>query len=240
MVRQRIWDKLTPFARPDTRFHLDFSEFIPDFEGSESVADMLLADPVFATDELVFVTPDNSLDSLRRKLIEAGRRFVISSYNMRRGLLLLDPADVPAGHERYAAWLDGIEHFGHPVDLKTIAAMGRFGVLVTGASAVSTGGIRFGKGHGYFDIEWGIFSDLGLVDDETPVIAMVHDVQVVEDKLPASDAEIMVDVIATPTRRLTVQRTTRRPRGVNWELLSPESIAAAAPLRELARMRGIQ
>ena len=39
--------------------------------------------------------------------------------------------------------------------------------MVTGASAVSLDGVRFGKGHGFFDLEWGMFTDMGIVDDDT-------------------------------------------------------------------------
>ena len=35
IIRQQIWSKLHHVARPDTRFHLNFAEVIPDFEGSE-------------------------------------------------------------------------------------------------------------------------------------------------------------------------------------------------------------
>ena len=113
--------------------------------------------------------------------------------------------------------------------------------MVTGASAVSLDGVRFGKGHGFFDLEWGMFTDMGIVDDDTPVAAVVHDCQVVEDKLHPSETDILVDFIATPTR--TASRSSKRgkrPRGVKWDLLDPEQIAAdaAAPgAAEAARAR---
>jgi 5-formyltetrahydrofolate cyclo-ligase len=146
---------------------------------------------------------------------------------------------VPEGQERFAAWLDGIEHFGKPVTLEEISRLGRFDFMATGASAVSSDGIRFGKGHGFFDLEWGMFTDIGLADDATPVIAAVHDVQVVEEKLPASQTDIIVDLIATPSRLIEIGRHARRPRGIQWQLISPDLIAATPPLKELARMRGI-
>jgi hypothetical protein len=34
-----------PVAKPDSRFHLNFAEGIPDFEGSEKVIDRLVAQP---------------------------------------------------------------------------------------------------------------------------------------------------------------------------------------------------
>ena len=239
VVRQRIWDRLAPVARPDTRFHLNFAEVIPDFEGADTATDRIEALPAYQQSRLAFITPDNSLVELRRRMIAAQKPFVVSTYNILRGFRLIEPGSVPAGHERYAAWLDGIEHFGKPVTLEEISRLGRFDFMATGASAVSTDGIRFGKGHGFFDLEWGMFTDIGLADDLTPVIAAVHDVQVVEDKLPASETDIVVDLIATPTQLIEVARHTRRPRGIKWHLITAEQIAATPPLKELARMRGV-
>jgi 5-formyltetrahydrofolate cyclo-ligase len=238
-VRQKIWEKLAAVARPDTRFHLNFAEVIPDFEASETAIGRIEALPSYTESRLAFVTPDNSLVELRRRMILAGKPFVVSTYNMLRGFRLMAPGAVPPGQERFAAWLDGIEHFGTPISLEEISRLGRFDFMATGASAVSGEGIRFGKGHGYFDLEWGMFSDIGLVDDATPVIAAVHDVQVVEEKLPASETDIIVDLIATPSRLIEVDRHGRRPRGIKWHLISPDQIAALPPLKELARMRGI-
>ena len=99
--------------------------------------------------------------------------------------------------------------------------------------------MRFGKGHGFFDLEWGMFTDMGIVDDETPVAAVVHDCQVVEDKLHPSETDILVDYIVTPTRVHTVDKRGKRPRGVKWELLDPEQIAVTPPVQELQRLRGL-
>jgi len=239
LVRQKIWDKLALVARPDTRFHLNFAEVIPDFEGAEAAIGRIEALPSYQQSRLAFVTPDNSLVELRRRMIAAGKPFVVSTYNILRGFRLMEPGAVPEGQERFAAWLDGIEHFGKPVTLEEISRLGRFDFMATGASAVSSDGIRFGKGHGFFDLEWGMFTDIGLADDATPVIAAVHDVQVVEEKLPASQTDIIVDLIATPSRLIEIGRHARRPRGIQWQLISPDLIAATPPLKELARMRGI-
>lgn len=239
VFRQRIWDSLKAVARPDTRFHLRFSEFIPDFEGVEQATDRVTGLAAYRDSRLVFVTPDNSMTELRRRLILEGKPFVMSTYNMQRGFLYLAPGVVPREAATFAAWLDGMEHFARPVKLAELTEIGRFDFLATGASAVTAEGIRFGKGHTYFDLEWGMFTDLGLVDEATPVAAIVHDVQVVEDHLSPSDTDIPVDFIATPSKLTAITRTTRRPRGIRWGLLTPEEILASPPLRELARMRGI-
>jgi 5-formyltetrahydrofolate cyclo-ligase len=188
---------------------------------------------------LVFVTPDNSLTTLRRELIVQGIPFIMSTYNMRRGFLYMAPGRVPRHVAQCAAWLEGMEYFAQPISLAGIAELGRFSLAVTGASAVSMEGLRFGKGHVYFDLEWGLFTDLGLMDEATPVAALVHDVQVVEDKMFPSETDIAVDAVSTPSRFLPVERATRRPRGIRWDRLSRDQIVTIPPLLELASMRGI-
>jgi 5-formyltetrahydrofolate cyclo-ligase len=239
IIRQRIWGKLQEVAKPDTRFHMNFNEVIPDFEGSERATDHIVSMDAYKACKYAFITPDNCLVDLRRRMIKAGNPFVMSTYGIYRGFLYIEPGMVPKGAELYAAWLDGMEHFARPISLAEIAERGRFDLMVTGASAVSQDGVRFGKGHGFFDLEWGMFTDLGIVDEATPVVAIVHDIQVVEDKLHPSATDILVDYIATPSRLITVERRAKRPRGVKWELLEPEQIAATPPLQELRRMKGI-
>ncbi len=239
VIRQRIWDSLKAVARPDTRFHLSFSEFIPDFEGVEQATDRIVDLAAWKDCQLAFVTPDNSMTELRRRLIVEGKAFVMSTYNMQRGFLYMEPGIVPPQAAPFAAWLDGMEHFARSINLAELTEIGRFDFLATGASAVTKDGIRFGKGHTYFDLEWGMFTDLGLVDEKTPVVAIVHDVQVVDDHLNASETDIQVDYIATPSRLATVERRSRRPRGIKWDRLTRNEIVEIPPLKELARMRGI-
>lgn len=239
LIRERIWTKLHEVARPDTRFHMNFAEVIPDFEGSEAATDHLVQDPAYQASTFAFITPDNCLVDLRRRMIEAGKPFVMSTYGIYRGFLYLDPATVPPGAALYAAWLDGMEHFGVPVTLEEISRKGRFDYLVTGASAVSMNGVRFGKGHGFFDLEWGMFTDLGFVDEHTPVHAVVHDIQLVEEQLQPSETDILVDKIFTPGGTHVVERRAKRPSGVKWPLLDPKQIAETPPLQELQRLQGL-
>ena len=158
---------------------------------------------------------------------------------MARGFYVLRPGAVPQGHERYAAWLDGLTHFGEPLTLQSLAALGQFDYVVSGASAVATSGVRFGRGHGFFDLEWRIFSAMGLVGDNTPLATAVHDVQVLERRLFPSPDDVLVDWICTPTRTLAVPREASRPRGMRWQDISPEQIAAMPALAELHRTIGL-
>ncbi len=119
---------------------------IPDFEGSETATDHIVSMPAYKTCKYAFITPDNCLVDLRRRMIEAGIPSSCRPMAIYRGFLYIEPGMVPKGAELYAAWLDGMEHFARPISLAEIARRGRFDLMVTGASAVSMDGVRFGKG----------------------------------------------------------------------------------------------
>ena len=237
-VRRMIRSRLTEVALPDSRFHLDFAEFIPDFIGSDRALARLRELRCYRAGRYAFITPDNCLAALRTQMLLDAKAMVVSTYGIYRGFVLLEPDMVPEGQEIFAGWLDGLEHFGRSVTLAEIAARGAFDFMVTGASAVSLNGVRFGKGHGFFDLEWGMFTDMEVADERTPVVAVVHDAQVVEDMLSPSPTDITVDYIATPDRLHEATREDPRPRGVKWELLSAETIEATPPLEELQALRG--
>ena len=79
IIRQRIWTKLKDVARPDTRFHLNFAEVIPDFAGSEAATDHIVGLAPYKSCKYAFITPDNCLVDLRRRMIEAKIPFVMST-----------------------------------------------------------------------------------------------------------------------------------------------------------------
>ncbi|MGZ3611769.1 MAG: 5-formyltetrahydrofolate cyclo-ligase, partial [Ktedonobacteraceae bacterium] len=152
-IRQRVWNDLRHVARPDSRFHWNFAEFIADYEGSDVCAQRIRGLLAWQASNLMFITPDNNLEDVRRIAMEDGKRFVMSTYGIARGFLYIDPSLIPAERYGWASTLDGMDRFGKPMGLIDLTALGKFDLLVTGAAAISTNGIRFGKGHGYFDLE---------------------------------------------------------------------------------------
>lgn len=240
--REEMWALLRQVARPDSRFHWDFSSFIADFEGSDRCAEQIMAldtiRPSGGTGERrIFITPDNCLEDLRAALLRSGRGFVMTTYGITRGFFTLDAADVPKGEERFAATLDGFERFARPISLAELAVGTMFGVCVTGASALSSNGVRFGKGHGYFDFEFAVLSDLGLTDADTSVIGVVHDCQYVDTELRPQAHDVSVDLIVTPTRTMPIEAQEPRPRAyVRWDLLAGTEFERLSVVAELRAM----
>jgi 5-formyltetrahydrofolate cyclo-ligase len=235
-VRLDVWDALRRVAKPDSRFHLDFGEFIPDFEGSEAALERLLALPLYEGSRFIFITPDNCLEEFRARALRDGKTILVPTYGIRRGFVKLEPGDVPEGNEEYASWLDGMERFGEHVSLAQIKDVGQLDLLVTGGSVINHEGIRFGKGHGFFDLEWAMMYKIGAADTSTPVIAFVHDCQVANIKLQASPFDTVCDLIVTPSRVIEVDGANKPTRGVLWESLAPGMMDDIPPLRELKEM----
>ncbi|MCW2526279.1 MAG: 5-formyltetrahydrofolate cyclo-ligase [Pseudonocardiales bacterium] len=231
--RERIWKELAAVARPDSRFHWDFSSFIADFDGSDACAERVRELPAYQAGGAVFITPDNSTEALRAQVMADGRPILMTTYGIGRGFLLLDSTVVPAIDRRYAATLDGMDRFARPVTLAELSDGPKIALLVTGGSAVSANGVRFGKGHGYFDLEWAMLSEIGLVDDYSQVADVVHDCQVVDETLVGEDHDVAVDWIITPTRTIEVPDCGRALGRVRWELLEGSPLAHIPPIKEL-------
>ena len=146
-IRRKVWHSLSDVARPDSRFHLDFSEFIPDFAGSSAATDRFLDLPEFKSATIVFITPDNCLEELRRTSLEAGKIVLVTTYAIRRGFLLLDPRQIPPSRYEYASTLDGMEKVARPMKLSQMVAENlRVDYMVTGTGAINMDGVRYGKG----------------------------------------------------------------------------------------------
>jgi len=226
-IRLRMLD----VAVPDSHFHLDFTQFIPGFVGSPAAAARFAVHPVYRSARQIFATPDNGLLPLRQMLLEEGRDLVLPSYGLHRGFILMEADRIAKDHAVFASWLDGMDYFGRTVSLEELRMRGPFDLILTGASAITSGGLRFGMGARYLDVEWGVFAAAGLVTPQAAVVALVHDIQVVNASAPCLATDVLANYIVTPTRLLTCPVSTR-PSTLDWSIVSPE-LAASPPLREL-------
>ena len=235
-ARVKVWNALRTVALPDSRFHFDFSEFIIDFLGSRQAAERLTAMDIYQDAQVVFITPDNCLESLRSQTVRDRKVMLMTTYGIRRGFVEVLPGDVPPGLEEYAVLLDVIEKVGRHISLAEIQQKYRIDLLVTGGSAVTRGGARFGKGHGFFDIEWATLYSLGVVDTPTPVVDIVHDCQIVDEELDLSPFDTICDYIITPTQTLHVANPQKPVGGIYWDRLAPGMMESISTLRELLEL----
>lgn len=235
-VRERVWSELRKVAVPDSRFHFDFGEFIADFEGGDAAVDRLVAHRFYQQANFVFITPDNCLDRLRLKALQDGKTVLMTTYSIKRGFWLLDPRKIDPSLYLYAATLDGMERVAQPVSLAQIANMPTVEYMVTGTGAINHDGVRFGKGHGFFDAEWGMLYQLKRISTATPSAAVVHDCQVLDETLTPEIFDTVADVIFTPTRTIEVAGPHKPTCGIIWDRLDPHMLETIPPLQELKAM----
>ncbi len=224
-------------AFPDSRFHFDFGEFITDFVDSDRAVARLTSHRYYQDAEVIFITPDNCIEQLRYQALLDGKKVLCTTYSIRRGFWLLDPATISPDRYLYAATLDGMEREGRPLTLVEISEqLGTVDFLVTGTGAINEEGVRFGKGHGFFDAEWAMLYKMKAVTVATPTAAVVHDCQLLQEKLYPEIFDTVADVVFTPTRTLEVSNPQKPECGIVWDLLDPHMLATIPPLQELQQI----
>jgi 5-formyltetrahydrofolate cyclo-ligase len=216
-VRERVWARLERerAARfPGARGR------IPNFVGAERAAERLAATTEWREARVLKCNPDAPQLPVRRRAL-ADQKLVYMAVPRLRSekpfLRLRQDATIKA-HDAAPVALDELE----PVDL-----------VVCGTVAVNRDGVRIGKGGGYSDLELGLLVEAGLVGDATTLATTVHPLQVLDEELPETDHDFRVDLVVTPDETLTTP-SPRRPRGILWDHLTPEKIAAIPVLASRA------
>lgn len=227
--RERIWDLLQKegVARfPGARGR------IPNFTGAEAAADRLAALDRWQAARTLKCNPDAPQLSVRARALEEGRIVYMAVPRLREAkpFILLDPEKL-TGSPRSNASIRGASKAGRPV---TVRQMRHIDVVACGSVAVNRKGARIGKGGGFSDLEFGLLTEAGLIDEQTVVATTVHPLQVLEDDLPETRHDFRVDLIVTPDEVVRVRRR-RRPPGIVWADLDEEKIAEIPVLRSLRR-----
>jgi 5-formyltetrahydrofolate cyclo-ligase len=234
-VRERVWSDLRKVAVPDSRFHYDFGEFIADFDGGEAAVERLTSHRYYRDARIIFIAPDNCIERLRLQALRDGKTVLMTTYSIKRGFWLLEPERIAPELYPYAAMLDGMERLARPVGLDDIEALPSVDYLVTGTGAINHDGVRFGKGHGFFDVEWAILHMLGRITKDTPAAAVVHDCQLLDETLYPDVFDTVADVVFTPTRTIEVTAPQKPTCGILWDRLDPHMYETIPPLQDLKR-----
>ena len=193
---------------------------------------------MFTGARVVFIAPDNCLECLRLATLQAGKSILMTTYGIRRGFWLLDPTSVPVNKWSYASTLDGMEKMGKHISLREMRESDLVvDLMVTGTGAINRRGIRFGKGHGYFDLEWALLSSLRIAGADTITVCVVHDCQVLDEAFVPELFDTVCDVIVTPTEMINVSQAQKPTCGILWPKLQPGMLEDIPPLRELRDMQ---
>ncbi len=214
------------------RFPFPIEDRIPNFVGAEAAAERAAALPEWKAARRLKCNPDAPQRPLRLRALRDGKIVFMAVPRLARArcFIRLDPSKL-GGRLAEAATIGGATKLGEAVDPD---ALGAIDLVVAGSVAVNASGRRLGKGGGYSDLEWALARELGAVDARTPVLTTVHELQVVRTAIPMTSHDVPVDLVVTPARVIRTRGRRPKPRGIRWEELSPDQIAAMPAIQ----MRG--
>ncbi len=199
-IRELIWKRLEEenialFPRP-------VYGRIPNFKGADKAASNLAKCKEFKEAEIIKVNPDSPQYKVREIALRQEKKVLVPTPRLRGDFFLLDPTRISSSDIPKASRISGFEKYGIMVSLESIE---RVDFIVAGSVAVDLNGNRVGKGEGYSELEFGILRELGKVDENTPIATTVHDIQIVNE-VPSEPFDVPIDIIATPTRLIRVNR----------------------------------
>ncbi|XP_063190829.1 methenyltetrahydrofolate synthase domain-containing protein isoform X1 [Chroicocephalus ridibundus] len=230
-VREKVWDYLeasglAAFPRPVHRR-------IPNFQGSHQACCSIKELDVFNRAREIKVDPDKPLEGVRLAALQARKTLLVPTPRLRTGLFnkIVPPSGATKEILRICATSQGVKEYSVPVGLDGKA---RVDLVVVGSVAVSEKGWRIGKGEGYADMEYAMMVSMGAVQEDTPVITIVHDCQVVDiaEEL-LDDHDLTVDYILTPTRTVKTNCKRPKPQGIIWHKVSYEMLEKIPILKSL-------
>lgn len=230
-IRQDIWRKLkeSGIGRPPI-FHR-----IPNFLGSERAARLLAEHKIWKEAGVLKVNPDSPQRPVRLFALEQGKLVIVPTPRLRSGFLLLDPRKIPRHRISEACTIRGSFIWGRPIRPEEFP---KIDLVVIGSVAVNRKGDRLGKSEGYAEIEWAIAYEEGKVDQQTPVITTVHDLQVIDEEFDVMPYDLPVDYIFTPTRYFRTERERPKPERIYWEYLPKKKLAEIPLLMERFKFKG--
>jgi 5-formyltetrahydrofolate cyclo-ligase len=147
--------------------------------------------------------------------------------------LLLDPRVISEERWEIASMLDGMERVARHITLAEIGRLKKIDLMVTGTGAINHQGLRFGNGHGFFDLEWAMLYTIGAIDGSTQTVAVVHKCQVLQEELIGEEWDTGCDFIVTNERVVEVEGASKPICGILWDKLQDEMLEDIEPLREL-------
>jgi 5-formyltetrahydrofolate cyclo-ligase len=230
-LREEIWSALTDAGV--TRFPGARGR-IPNFIGAEAAAERLRDTDCWRDARTLKSNPDSPQWPVRQRALEDGIVLYMAVPRLTRAdpFFVLDPRRLDEG-ARAASSIKGASRLGRTVPLSGLKPVD---LVVTGSVGVDRAGARLGKGGGFSDLEYAVAAAAGLIGPQTLIATTVHPLQLVGGgSIPMTAHDVPLDLVVTPDEVIACHRRHDRPKGVMWEHLTEEKLAAVPVL---AAMRG--
>ena len=225
-IRKAVWQKLYEEGISEDPFNR-----IPPFKGQNKAAERLRRLQIYKDAKRVMVPPDEAQKQVRLNILNDNKILIMATPGLRDGFYELNPRHIPIKRWTKAITTYGVTRWGRRL-FTSYEEIGKIDLLITGAVAVARDGVRIGKGAGFFDLEYVILRTIGSINEKTPIIALVDDIQIF-DTLPREEKDVAIDFIVTPTQVIDIKTSIPRPQGIDWSHLNSKAIKRMRPLAEL-------
>lgn len=232
-IREEIWRKME---------HEKVSLFpgawgkIPNFKGRERAAEKVLYLSPWKSAQWIKSNPDSPQQPLRERALLLEKVVYMAVPRLREERCFIELLPWRIKNKKRASTIKGAFSEGKRIYPEQIKGVD---IIIAGSVVVNYRGERIGKGGGFSDLEYAILRELKIINESTPVITTVHEIQVVDYSLPRVTHDILVDYIITPERIIKTRRKEKQPSGIIWNFLTPQKIENIPFLKNL-RKRGIK
>ncbi len=193
-IREWVWQKMTDEKIAD--FPLPCYGRIPNFAGAEKASRFLLELPEFKKARFIFSAPDYSLHYIREYGLQNRKDLLVATPHMIEFLLL---KNIPAKDIQKAVTIKSMNNYGVKVHLNQIS--NPLDIFCQGSVAIDRKGNRLGKGKGYGDQEYHLLKQEGIIDNQTLILTLIHDVQLLDDfSYLMEPTDVKMQLILTPTK----------------------------------------
>ena len=228
-IREEIWSKLEKSGV--ARFPKPIWGRIPNFEGSKEAAEKIKMIDEFVDSNVVFCNPDSPQRYIRYHALMMNKTLIMATPKLKLGFLVLEGSKLTVQQKFRASTIRGAFEYGKTVEEITDKIID---IKITGSVAVTLKGARLGKGGGYSDLEYAILREMGVINENTPIVTSVHELQIVED-IPMTKHDVPVDIILTPERIIKTNNPYPKPKGIYWDEIDKEKLESIPILKKFWR-----
>lgn len=210
-IRKIIWDLLeeknvVTFPRP-------VHGRIPNFIGANVAAKKLEELTIWRKARMIKSNPDSPQKWVREEAFRHGKTVYMAVPRLKEDkcFLKINPKKIPSISQ--ASTIKGAFKYGEKVYPDE---MNKVDVIIIGSVAVNKQGAKIGKGGGFSDLEYAIGKEFGIVNEDTPIITTVHQLQIVDFELPMEKHDVPLDYIITRDNIIATNTNFSKPAGIDW------------------------
>ncbi len=189
---------------------------IPAFDKQNKAVEHLRSIGEYKKAKTVFMTPDTPLTQARVNAINDCKKLILPTAGLKLGFFSLHREFIPLQKSAFAVTPYGLSALGRPA-ITHVNDKVKIDLILTGLMGVDSAGNRLGDGTGFFDLECAILFELGCITENTKVISVCSDRQIV-DCIPTDPWDVPTDIIITPsgTQATSVEKSSK---AIFWEKL---------------------